>query len=220
MKLPGLRSLEDQRSLSSRNLEYHQNLIIYSFSHYQHFLKIPLKSVHNLLNYFVWTLRDATLGLVQVRITGHCTAAPHTASQSSMKVSPIVMKRLSHTLWPHWGKPSVTSEVTCLCGSNFMRHQRLSVQRQKTNNSSQDWQKENMQQRVVFHFQSVGSVLSETNVGAKCSSQLSEFIYLLTYKRNLHKHTPRLHNLNQSLKWDSAASYQPRSCHMIMSQSR
>lgn len=140
----------------------------------------------------------------------------HTVSQSAMTVRPIVKKQLSHTLWSHWGKPSVTSEVTCLCGSNFMRHQRLSVQTQKTNNSSQDWQKGNMHQRAVFHFQPVGRVLSETNVGGKCSSQLSEFTYLLTYKGNLHKHTPRLHNLNQSLKWDSAASYQPPPCHMIM----
>lgn len=108
---------------------------------------------------------DVMPGLVQVRITGHCTAAPHTASQSTMKVSVIVKKRLSHTLWPHWGKPSVTSEVTGLCGRNFMRHQRLSGQRQNTNSSSQNWQIENIRQRVVLYFQSASRELSETNVG-------------------------------------------------------
>lgn len=128
IKLPGLRSLEDKRSMSFWKLEYHQNVIIYSSFHYQHFLKMSLKSVHNLLNYFAWTLQRRQAGTGPGQNNWAPTAAPHAASPSAMKVSPTVMKRWSHTLWPHWGKPSVTSEVTCLCGNNFMRHQRLSVQ--------------------------------------------------------------------------------------------
>ena len=113
IKRSDIRSLENQRPCPFQNWNI-TKIIIYSSSLYQHFLKMSLTFVHNLLNYFAWTLWDAKLGLVQVRITWNCNAAhTHKVSQSAMKVSPIVKKRQSHTLWPHWGTPSVTSEVTC-----------------------------------------------------------------------------------------------------------
>lgn len=73
-----------------------------------------------------------------------------------------------------------------------------------------------MRQRVVLYFQSASRELSETNVGENVVVSLVDLLICSHTKGNLHKHTPRLQNLNQSLKGDSAASYQPRSCHMIM----
>lgn len=84
----------------------------------------------------------------------YCTAVLLPVSQSTMKVSPIVKKQLSHTLWPHRGKPSVTSEVTCHCGSNFMRHQRRAVGRTENKQWSRLTEKKSAPQLVSIFSQS------------------------------------------------------------------
>lgn len=51
--LPLLSSLGVKRSKFLWNLEHPQNVFVNSMAHYQHFLKISLKSIHNFLRYVV-----------------------------------------------------------------------------------------------------------------------------------------------------------------------
>lgn len=43
------------------NLEHHQNILHSSLSHSQHFLQIPLRSVHNFSSYFAKRQKDKWL---------------------------------------------------------------------------------------------------------------------------------------------------------------
>lgn len=99
----GLRPFRSKSLLNPQNPFYQQNLSIYFMTHYQHFLKILLNSLHILLSYFVhkhWLWYNLGGGVI-LKSTWRTRAGNDQKGISKVKVPPESGTSLKyHHLFP------------------------------------------------------------------------------------------------------------------------